>query len=218
MELELNSFLATSIRVIGFYALINGCFRIMGKREVGELSLFDLIVLILIAEIAAIAIEAELDQMIYMAFAIILLASIQWILAYVSLKNNRLRTILDGTSSLIIDKGKLNIEQMKKNRYNVDDLLTQLHDHDIRSISEVEYAVLETSGEITPFKYSDTNRNIFPFPVIISGEIQKNNLKYSGKSVEWIRQKIKEKNYESEKEIYFASVENDDLYIAGAIE
>ena len=105
----------------------------MGKREVGQLSIIDLIVTLLIAELAVISIENYNDSLLYSLIPIVILVLLECTLSYVSLKKPRFRIMLDGNPSVIIKNGKINYNEMLKQRYNLDDLLVQLRDKGYRS-------------------------------------------------------------------------------------
>ena len=164
----------------------------MGKREIGQLSLFDLIILLSIADIMIIGIENYELNYWYVILPIVLLSFLQKLIAFVILKSKKLRNVFDGNESVIIYKGKINIQEMKKLCYNFDDLLSQLRQKDIRSIEEVEYAILENSGRLSVFKYSDNS--CFPLPIIISGEVEETNLKLIDKDINWVNSELKKKN------------------------
>ena len=194
---------------IGYFVLIV-MLKVMGKREVGQLSLFDLTILLSIADIMIIGIENYELNYWYVILPIILLTLLQKLIAYIILKSNTLRKVFDGEESIIIFKGNINIKEMKKLCYNFDDLLSQLRQKDIRSIEEVEYAILENSGKLSVFKYSDTD--CFPLPIIVSGKVELNYLKLLGKDLNWLENKLKKQNIEL-KNIYCAFYEKDDIKI-----
>ena len=122
------------LRTIFFYLFIFVIYRIMGKREVGQLSITDLIVSLLIAELTVISIENYKASILYSLIPIVILVLMQCILAYISLKKPKFRIFLDGNPSLIIKNGKINYNEMLRQRYNLDDLLVQLRDKGYRSI------------------------------------------------------------------------------------
>ena len=142
-------YLIVSFRSIFFYTLITIVYRLMGKREIGELSIIDFIVSIFIAEMVAISIENYKSSIFLSIIPIAILVFLQILCSYLSLKNKKIRTLLDGEPSVIIEKGIINFKEMKKQRYNIDDLLTQLRGNSIKSIEEVDYAILETSGKLS---------------------------------------------------------------------
>ena len=159
-----------------FYLLINIFYRLMGKREIGELSIMDFIVSMFIAEVAAISIENYKESILISLIPIIVLVVLQVVFSYITLKNNKFREIVDGKPSIIIKKGKVNFEEMLKQRYNLDDLLTQLREKSIKSIADVDYALLETSGKLSVFEKKDKNKD-FPLAVILDGKIEEDVLK-----------------------------------------
>lgn len=142
------------VRIVAIYFIILFIMKFMGKREIGQLSLFDFAVILIIADIAVSGLDADGEFLVYV-IGIIILGIIQKILAFIGLKFARIRTFLDGKESLIIIEGKLNIKEMKKQSYNVDDLIIQMRLKNIRSISEIRYLILESNGEISTFLFED---------------------------------------------------------------
>ena len=139
-------------RTLVFYVLITVIYRFMGKREVGQLGIIDLIVSILIAELAAMAIDKRTENIFLSILPMLSLVGIQVFLSFISLKFSKVRNIFDGKPSVMINRGKVNFKEMVKQRYNLDDLLVQLREDHIRSIEEVDYAILESSGKLSVFK------------------------------------------------------------------
>ncbi|MFC7681305.1 YetF domain-containing protein [Paenibacillus sp. GCM10028914] len=136
--------------------------RIMGKREIGKLSIFDLVISIMIAEMAVFVLEDVNKPLLDGLIPIAVLVTIQVGLAYLGLKSRRVRLLADGKPSIIIAKGNLNRKEMSKLRYNLDDLMQQLRGKDISSLADVEFAILETSGQLTvipkePSESTDVN-------------------------------------------------------------
>ena len=150
----------------------------MGKREVGELGVFDFIISMLISQLIAISIENYKDPIWFVVVPAVTLVVFQIIFAKLSLKSNKFRDILDGKESIIIANGKLNFSEMRNQKYNLNDLLLQLRDKGIRTIEEVDFAILETNGKLSVFKKQDDDNNIFPLPLILDGVIEEKNLKY----------------------------------------
>ena len=140
-------------RTIFFYFFVLIAYRIMGKREIGQLGVIDLIVSILIAELVAISIEEFKQPMAYTVIPITCLVILEVLFAFISIKSRKFRTIFDGKPSLIIVNGKINYKEMVKQRYTLDDLLMELRSKDIKNLTDVEYAVLENNGKLSVFKY-----------------------------------------------------------------
>ncbi|MFC5469469.1 YetF domain-containing protein [Cohnella suwonensis] len=137
------------LRTLFMYFFIFLIMRMMGKREIGKLSVFDLVISIMIAEIAVIVIETT-DKSLYLAVApIVLLMVVQMGIAFASLKSRKIRLLVDGKPSVIIRDGRLNRKEMLKQRYNLDDLMLQLRENQVTNIDEVELAVLESTGKLS---------------------------------------------------------------------
>ncbi|MCI8588099.1 MAG: DUF421 domain-containing protein [Bacilli bacterium] len=199
-------------RTFLFYILITVLYRFMGKREVGQLGIVDLIVSILIAELAAMSIDNRKESIFLSILPIVSLVLIQIGMAYYSLKNAKVRDAFDGIPSVIIKKGIINFKEMVKQRYNIDDLLTQLREQHIRSIEEVDYAILETSGNLSVFKKSGDLSEEYPMPLILDGEIQKDTLTEIGKNEKWLEKILKEQKIQIE-EIFYAFYRRKELFI-----
>ncbi|WP_055105128.1 DUF421 domain-containing protein [Paenibacillus ihumii] len=142
-------FISLVLRTVLMYFTAFVVMRIMGKREIGELSIFDLVISIMIAEIAVFAIE-DMKRPLYDGFVPMLtLLLIQIAIALLSLRSRRIRFLFDGKPSIIIQDGQINRREMKRQRYNLDDLLMQLRANNIDNVADVEFAVLETTGQLS---------------------------------------------------------------------
>ena len=130
-------------RTTFFYFFIIFAYKLMGKREVGELDIIDFVMSMLLSQIIAISIENYKEPFLYAFVPIGLLILLQIILSFISLKSFNFRKFFNGKESVVINKGILNIKEMIKQRYTLNDLLLQLRDSNIRTIEEVDYAILE---------------------------------------------------------------------------
>ena len=189
-------------KTLFFYLLITVIYRIMGKREVGELSIMDLIVSIFIAELAAISIDNYKQNIFLSIVPILALVIVQLVVSRISLKSSKVRSILDGDPSMIIERGKVNFKEMLKQRYNLDDLLVQLRNRGIKSLEEVDYAILETSGKLSVFRKAEDKNRVYPLPVIIDGKVQKDVLFQIGKDMSWLMEALSRENYQLEDVFY----------------
>ena len=198
------------IRTIFFYLFIFLIYRIMGKREVGQLSITDLVVSLLIAELTVISIEDYEKSMLYSLIPIIVLVLLQCILSYLSLKKPKFRIFLEGNPS-VIKGGKINYNEMLKQRYNLDDLLVQLRDKGYRSIEEVEYAILESSGTLSVFPY-ETGKSPLPLPLILDGDIQEDTIKHLKKDKKWVYNFLDKKDIKLE-DVFFAFYKDRNIFI-----
>ena len=199
-------------RTVLFYFLVVISYKIMGKREVGELGVFDFIISMLISQLIAICIENYKDPIWFVIVPTLILVLFQIVFAFLSLKSNKFRDILDGKESVIISNGKLNFSEMKKQKYNLNDLLLQLRDKGIRTIEEVDYAILETNGKLSVFQKQDDNNNVFPLPLVLDGVIEENNLKFINKTRKWLNNELSKKKINLDN-IFYAFYKDDDIYV-----
>lgn len=170
----------------------------------------DFIVSILIAEFAAISIE-NYDKSIFISILpLCLLVGIQILIAKISLKNNNVRSLFDGKPSIMIKNGKINFKEMVKQRYNLDDLLTQIREKDIRAIEDIDYAILENSGRLSIFRKGKSNT--YPLPIILDGKIEKNTLRELNKDKEWLYKTLKKENVILE-DIFYGFYREDKIYV-----
>lgn len=199
-------------RTVLFYFLVVIAYKIMGKREVGELGVFDFIISMLISQLIAICIENYKDPIWFVIVPTLILVLFQIVFSFLSLKSNKFRDILDGKESVIISNGKLNFSEMKKQKYNLNDLLLQLRDKGIRTIEEVDYAILETNGKLSVFQKQDDNNNVFPLPLVLDGIIEENNLKFINKTRKWLNNELSKKKINLDN-IFYAFYKDDDIYV-----
>lgn len=195
------------LRTLLVYFLLMIIFRVMGKREIGQVSILDFVVSIMIAEIAVLSIESPDEPMLKSILPIFILVAIQIILALLSLNNEKIRGLVDGKPSILIDRGRIDEREMRKQRYNFDDLLIQLREKDITRVSDVEFAILESSGKLSVIKKDEKSERFnFPLPLILDGHIQKEHLKRMNKTEEWLQIELRKLGFEDTKKISFCSL------------
>ena len=200
-------------RTIFFYFFILFSYRIMGKREVGQLGVIDLVVAILIAELVAISIENNKDSIFLTLIPIIIVVLLEILLAYLSMKSRKVRVLFDGKPSLIICDGKINYHEMIKQRFSLDDLLIYLRQNNIKNLEEVEYAFLEPNGKLSIFKYNLFKmKSAYPMPIVVDGSVQKKALKRINKSTEWLYTVLDNKGLNI-CDIFYSYYKNNKLYI-----
>lgn len=186
------------IKTTVLYVYIMLCYRLMGKKEVGKLGIIDLIVSVLIAELAAMSIESDETSILVSLIPIAVLVVIQISLSYISLKSVKVRKLIDGSPKIIINKGKVDFKEMSKLRYSLDDLISQLREQSIKSIEEVKYAILENNGKLSIF----TDDNIYPMPIIVDGVIDNYTINNMNKDKSWVYNLLKKNNIELENVFY----------------
>ena len=200
-------------RTLFFYFYIVLAYRIMGKREIGQLGIIDLIISILIAELVAISIENINSSIFLTVIPILVLVFLEVLLAFISVKSRKFRSAMDGKPSILICNGKLNYKELIKQRYTMDDLLFSLRQNSIRSIEEVEYAFLEPNGKLSIFKYNLLKtKNAYPMPLILDGEVQYDTLIHIHKDINWLNKKLLELNITYNK-VFYAFYRKNKIYI-----
>lgn len=198
------------LRTVFLYIFILIIFRLMGKREVGELSIMDLVVFVLIAECVAFALEG-VDQPIFESILpIIVLFGIQYLNSIITLKSKKIRDIIDGDPSIIVRDGVINQEEMKKQRYNLDDLFQQMREERIPSIQKIAYAFLEPSGKLSIFLKGE---DPLILPLIVDGVIVEKHLKLIQQDEEWLIQNLYQDGYQNIKDIFYCCYENNKFYV-----
>lgn len=196
-------YLAILGRTVALYLAVLILMRIMGKREVGQLSLFDLAVAIMIAEVAAIPLsDTSIPMLSHGIFPIVILVVLQITFAFVNLKSQTVRKIIDGTPSIIIEQGRILEDEMRRLRYSIDDMMGQMREQGIYHLEKVEYAMLESNGKLSvilkadkrPAQPSDFNiappYEGMPIPLISDGKLQKQNLAFANKDQNWLEQTL----------------------------
>ncbi|UTR14249.1 DUF421 domain-containing protein [Salipaludibacillus sp. LMS25] len=203
------------LRTLVIYVVILIIFRLMGKREIGQLSIVDFVISLMIAELAVITIENVRVPVIHQLIPMFLLMLIQITLAYISLKSRKLRKMIDGKPSVIIRQGKIDEREMRRQRYNFDDLMLQLRQKDIQYMSDVEFALLEPSGQLSVIR-KDPDESVkgrpafIPFPLVLDGEIQEEHLSEIGRDVHWLRRELRKKGVVEVRSISFCSLNRDE--------
>ena len=200
------------LRMIFFYFFIILIYRLMGKREVGQLGIVDLIVSILIAELVAISVE-DIDKSIMASVVpIFCLVGLQIILSFASLKNPKLRELLDGNPTFIIKNGRVNYSEMVRQKYNLDDLLTQLREKGYRNIEEIEYAILENNGTLSVFNYNKKEKSPLPLPIILDGKVQDEALKEMGRDDSFVNNLLKKNDVKLE-DVFYAFYKDKSVFL-----
>ncbi|KAB8134763.1 DUF421 domain-containing protein [Gracilibacillus oryzae] len=201
------------LRTLFYYFAVVVIFRLMGKREIGELSLLDIVVFIMIAELAVITIEDLETFFGYGLIPMALLMIIQRFTAWLSLKSPLFRSWFDGKPAIIISQGKIDEYQMKKNRFNFDDLMQQLRENGTESLNEVEYAILEPSGSLSIIekgkqgsRLSGNKINGLVLPLIVDGNVQLHALEQLQKDRLWLKEQIESRGFQHFKEVSFCSL------------
>ena len=142
----------TILRIFILYVLATAAVRIMGKRQIGELQPSELVITILLSEIAAIPMQDTDIPLLNSVVAVLLLVAFEIISSVISMKSRGARRLLEGNAVTVIRDGKIDQKEIKRLRYTVDDLLTALRQKDVFVLSDVTYAIVETNGTLSVVK------------------------------------------------------------------
>lgn len=190
------------IRTIILYFIVLFVIRVMGKAELSKMDPFEMVVLFMIAELAAIPIESLDIPLLNGAAAILTLLFLEVSLSFLSIKSPKINKLLNGKPSIIIDRGNINEKELKNQRISIDDLMQQLRLKNYPSLADVDYAVLEANGDLSiipkpekaPLTPGDmgieTSSTIMPMVLISDGEFYKNNLKLLGKEESYLKKEL----------------------------
>lgn len=207
------------IRTLILYFSIVVIMRVMGKQQIGQLQPFELVVTIMISELAAIPMENPGIPLINGLTPIFTLMVAQIGLSYLSLKSERARAIICGTPTVLIENGKIMEHELRNARYNLSDLLEELRVKNIPNIADVEFAILETNGNLSvipksqkrPLVPEDLNISTkyegLPHILITDGHIMHSNLKNLNLSLDWLVGQLKLFGIDDPKEVLFASLD-----------
>lgn len=178
------------VRTVIVYILLSFSLRIMGKRQLGELDVSELVSTLLISEIASIPIDDPDIPLMNAIIPILFLLAIEIILSTVKNKSERLKKVIEGKPEYIIYKGRLLQKALKDNRISMNELLSEIRLQGIGDIDDVYYATVEQNGSLSVLKKDDCN---MAHPLIIDGMIIEENLKAQGYDEKWLSKRLDEK-------------------------
>lgn len=206
-------------RTLILYGVVIVTMRLMGKRQIGQIQPYELAVAIMISELAAVPMQNTGIPLVNGIIPILTLLIAQVTLSYMSLKSIRARAIICGRPSIIIQNGRINESVLRKEMYTLNDLLEHLRIKNIPSISDVEFAILETNGELSvipksqkrPITPEDMNLPTgyegLPLDLIIDGNINQDNLSKTGRDKKWLEQELKKSGINNANDVLFASMD-----------
>lgn len=218
----------TTETLFGFIALFTMT-KVLGKSQITQITAFDFISALVLGELVGNALYDPDVGIIDIGYAILLWSILIFVTEMITQKYKRTRKILEGSPSLVIYKGQIDREQLKKNKLDINQLQHLLRSKDVFSIQEVQYAILETDGTISVLKasqYQNVTRedmklapeNVpLPRTIISDGEVIWDNLKEAGFDEQWLKKQLEAKNYNGPKEIMYAEHKEGekDLFVIG---
>ncbi len=213
------------VRAVILYGLVFFVIRMSGKRQISDLQPFDLIMTLLIADLAS---EPAADMsipLLYGVVPIVALFLVQRLVAYISMKSSKIHTFICGTPLILIKNGLIEQKAMDGARYTLNDLMEQLRSKDIFDISDVSYAILETNGSLSVLLkgdkqqpgYKDMNlpaaQDIPPFVLIMEGKLHPEALRQAGFDENWLKKQLASFGSVDEKDYLYALLSGSTLYV-----
>lgn len=201
--------------------------RILGKKQMSQMTFFNYVTGITIGSLAANIITFNDESIIEEVIGLIIWCALTALLAFITLKSSKLRKIIDGQPSFLVKEGKLQEEELKSNKINIEELSMMLREQGIFSITEVDYAILEPNGQLSILKIQEqinvTRKDMsipsfklkyLPAEMIIDGRIVDKNLKSYGLNIQWLENQLRHQNINNVKDVFYAEIQSDGtLYI-----
>lgn len=213
------------IRTLILYTLVIVALRLMGKREIGQLQPFELVVILMISDLAVVPSEDVGIPLLSGIIPILVLLSASLTLAWISLKSQKARDIICGKPSILIERGKIIEREMKNNCYNLTDLLEEIRLKNVPNIADVEFAILENNGQLSvipkALKRPTTPEDFYmtpkyeglPLTLIMDGKLNRKVLEKSNKTIDWLNNELKNQDTKIE-DVLLASLDSSDkLYV-----
>ncbi len=207
------------IRTIVLYLLVSTTLRVMGKRQIGELSSSEFVITMLFSELAATPMGNPDAPLAYGIIPVLTLLALEILISSLFLKSRRIRKFAVGKTSILIENGKINQEEMKRIRLTLDELIEEIRLKNFINISHVKYAILESNGELSVFPFgqeqapsrSDVGKkddNTFlPHTVISDGVLIENEIERLGKSSAEINDELKRRGIASHKDVFLMQID-----------
>ncbi|MBR3249883.1 MAG: DUF421 domain-containing protein [Clostridia bacterium] len=195
--------LITFFRAIVLYVVVLIVMRLMGKREIGQLQPFELAISIMIADLASTPMTEIGIPLTNGIVPILGLLVMHLIISILNMKSLKVREIVCGKPRILVYRGKIDENALRKERLTINELQEKLRSKDTVTLGEVEYAILETSGEVTVIKKPEKRNTIpedfgispeyegIPYDLVVDGKIMYKNLKTLGKDYEWLKKQVK---------------------------
>ncbi len=209
----------TVIRTIILYVMVIVVIRLMGKRQIGQLQPFELVVILMMSEMASIPAQSIGIPLFSGVIPILILLLAGVLLSYISLKSEKARIILCGRPTILIEHGQLLEDELRRTNYNLTDLLEELRIKNVPNLADVDFAILETNGQLSvipkvlkrPATPEDLNLSPkyegLPLPVILDGKLNVKNMEKAQVDLKWLRAELNKQKITNESQVLFASVD-----------
>ena len=216
--------LITFIRSILLYIIVLVVMRLMGKREIGQLQPFELAISIMIADLASTPMADSGIPLSNGIIPILALFVMHLIISVVNIKSLKAREILCGKPSILIYKGRIDEKKLRKERFTINELEERLRGNNVTNISDVDYAILETSGQITVLQ-KPSKREVTPedlgikpeyegitYDLVLDGKVMYENLKKLKKDYDWLKKQVSKFKIEPEQALIVTINEKGEIF------
>ena len=203
--------LITFFRSILIYIFVLIVMRLMGKREIGQLQPFELAIAIMIADLASIPMTDSGIPITNGIISILGLLLMHLVISFLNVKSIKAREIICGKPTKLIYRGKIDEKALKKERFTINELEERLRGNNIYNLGDVEYAILETSGQVTVIQKPEKRNTIpedfniipdyegIPYDLVVDGKIMEKNLQAIGKNYQWLKKQVEKFNMKPEE-------------------
>lgn len=212
--------LITFIRTAILYFIVIISIRLMGKRQIGELQPYELVITLMLSDLASLPMQDTRLPLLLGIVPIITLLFVKILISEIQQHSRLFEKLLDGTPSIIISNGEINLEMMKKQRLTINDILEELRSAGYLDISDIEYAIIETNGTISiiPKSACDTvkrkdlnikqNESKIPVVLLERGRLNKKALQGINKDEKWLDEKLKSLNYPPRDKLFLIMIDS----------
>ncbi|NJD02384.1 MAG: DUF421 domain-containing protein [Ruminiclostridium sp.] len=212
--------LVVFVRALVLYIIVIISMRIMGKRQIGQLQPFELAIAIMISELAAVPMQNTGIPLINGIIPILTLLIAQLVVSFLALKSVRARGLICGKPSILIENGRILEDELRKEMYTLNDLLEQMRIKNVTDISDVEFAILETNGQLSiilksqkrPATPADlkipTDYEGLSLDIILDGKLVDKNLKKANLDTDWLYSELSKSGITSIKDVLFACLDS----------
>ena len=206
------------VRTILLYLTMIVVIRIMGKRQIGQMEPSEFVVTMLVANLAAIPMEDDGIALFAGLVPICVILGAELVLSFLNLKSSKIRRLLCGKPVILIENGNILQQNLRKTRINLDELTGHLREKDVLDIRSVQYAILETNGNLSVFPYPKekpasakdagikARQQFLPVTIVSDGELMEHNLAVAKKDKQWLK-KILEENRASLQDTWLLTVD-----------
>ena len=212
------------VRTILLYLVLIAVVRLMGKRQIGQMEPSEFVVTMLVANLAAIPMQDGGIPLFSGFVPIVTVLGVELVLSALSMKSVRLRKILCGKPVILIENGNILQKNLRKTRITLDELTGHLREKDVLDLKAVQYAILETNGNLSVFPFPkekpasakeagvQVKKQSFPMTIVSDGELMKENLQKAGKDLPWVQKVLQERSATIEQ-TWLLTVDGDDKIV-----